>query len=106
MEKSAVDGTSQRLRRGTGGLLHRLGSFLPFSFRFGAGMLIKSNNYEHLFQREECGMKKDCVYMNKCYRHGSALELTGENLLCNDGEWKKDLDQPKDRKTKALGKDM
>ncbi|MGA2225862.1 MAG: hypothetical protein ABSH41_15620 [Syntrophobacteraceae bacterium] len=51
-------------------------------------------------------MKKDCVYMNKCYRHGSALELTGENLLCNDGEWKKDLDQPKDRKTKALGKDM
>ena len=51
-------------------------------------------------------MKKDCVYMNKCYRHGSALELTGENLLCNDGEWEKDLDQPEDRKTKAPGKDM
>ncbi len=34
-------------------------------------------------------MKKDCVYMNRCYRHGSALELKGENLLCNDGEWEK-----------------
>ena len=51
-------------------------------------------------------MKKDCVYMNKCYRHGSALELKGENLLCNDGEWKKDLDQPGEGTIIAPGKDM
>ncbi len=44
-------------------------------------------------------MKKDCVYMRKCYRHGSALESTGAKLLCNDGEWEKDLGQTEDRKT-------
>ena len=49
-------------------------------------------------------MKKDCVCMNKCYRHGSALELRGKNLLCNDGEWKKNIDQPKDRKTRTSWK--
>ncbi len=34
-------------------------------------------------------MKKDCVYRNKCYRHGSSLKLNGEDLSCNDGQWKK-----------------
>ena len=48
-------------------------------------------------------MKKDCVYMDKCYRHGSSLKLTGENLLCNDGAWEKDLDQPKESKGIGAG---
>jgi hypothetical protein len=82
------------------------GAFLLSGFRFGAGMLIKNYYYDYLLQTEERGMKKDCVYMNKCYRHGSALELTGDNLLCNDGKWEKGLDLPEDRKTKAPGKGM
>lgn len=49
-------------------------------------------------------MKKDCVYMNKCYRHGSALELTGDNLLCNDGAWEKGLDRRRNAKLKLLEK--
>ena len=49
-------------------------------------------------------MKKDCVYMNKCYRHGSALKLKSEDLLCNDGLWKKGTDQPASAKEMAPGK--
>ncbi len=36
-------------------------------------------------------MKKDCVYEKKCYRHGSALNVPGENRICNNGEWEEGL---------------
>jgi len=106
IEKSAVAITSQRFQQALIGLPCLPGAFLLSGFRFGAGMLIKNYYYDYLLQTEERGMKKDCVYMNKCYRHGSALELTGDNLLCNDGKWEKGLDLPEDRKTKAPGKGM
>jgi hypothetical protein len=49
-------------------------------------------------------MKKDCIYMKKCYRDGSLLKETGESLLCKDGVWEKKDDRPDS--TIAPGKDM
>lgn len=51
-------------------------------------------------------MEKDCFYMNKYYSHGSLLKLTGENLLCNDGTWEKEIDRPDPCSTISPGKDL
>ena len=51
-------------------------------------------------------MKKDCVYMDKCYRHGSSLRLDGEELLCDDGSWKKGMDLRVPGREISPGKDL
>ncbi len=39
-------------------------------------------------------MRKDCVYEGKCYSHGAALAVSGEDMVCNDGNWEKELAKP------------
>ncbi len=39
-------------------------------------------------------MRKDCVYEGKCYSHGAALPMFGEDMVCNDGKWEKEHSKP------------
>jgi hypothetical protein len=54
--------------------------------------------------QEGVTMKKDCVYEGKCFAHGSPLDIPGETLVCSDGRWVKELDQPSP--TVAPGEDL
>ncbi len=51
-------------------------------------------------------MKKDCVYMDKCYQHGSTVKLMDEDMVCNDGRWESDTNERVPGMTIAPGKDM
>ncbi len=39
-------------------------------------------------------MKKDCVYEAKCYAHGAALNMSGQDMICKDGKWEKEPPGP------------
>ncbi len=51
-------------------------------------------------------MRKDCVYMGKCYQHGSAVKLIDDELVCNDGRWEKENIEKVPGVVIAPGKDM
>jgi hypothetical protein len=51
-------------------------------------------------------MRKDCVYEGECYAHGSSLKVPGEAMVCTDGRWVKELDQPIPSLTIAPGEDL